>query len=126
MALFDFSSGRGQKKKFVFQNVTTAQEYSNFITSGLSLAKTGQIGDVNSRAVSAKRMTEKYARRDATRKLAGSAQGPVEGQITRKLDNPNQMVGVNNEQVQVLTSLYQQRLNDILTRRARPGFRQVQ
>lgn len=97
--------------------------------SGLNIASTGQIGDVNARGINIKMRSggSGKATRKATSRLQASVQGPVEGQQTRDLGAAGrQLVGVNNEQVALLTNLYEQRLNDVLTRRSRPGFRQVQ
>lgn len=126
---FDKSTGGRKKKKFVFENVTTAQEYKNFLMSGLNLASTGQIGDANFRTVSEKIRSggAGKAARKAGKDAARNAVDPVKGQNVVDLGSEgSRLLQYDADQMNLMTTLYEQRLNDIKTRRSRPGFRQVQ
>lgn len=112
--------------KNVFEGVTTAQEYGNFLLSGNSLASTGKVGDANVRSITNKYSNWNSAVTQAKNDLKAGAVDQVEGAQTYNTGtNQIQMVKPEEEQVSLLTNLFQQRLSNIMARRARPGFQQV-
>lgn len=122
----------GRRKRVSFaENVTTAGEFQDFLMSGLNLASGGGIADINTRNLESSALSGSGARSNleqSARNTSVSQRDP-NSMTDIQRDGRNLRAGEiarpDQDQVELLTGLYKQRLNEIMTRRARPGFKQV-
>lgn len=123
--------GREKKRYETGAGHTTIGEYADFMLSGARLASTGKIGDVNARNIKGGTSLSWEGARENFDKAAArssiSDRDPNSRVYTASGDSyrAGDVMRVDQDQVDLLTSLYKQRLNDIVSRRARPGFKQV-
>ena len=109
------------RTKWRSRNSTSLAAWENYLTSGQNLATTGSIADSGVKDRSYTQDTGLGVNR-ARRKMAeqASKEAGVKGK-----PGSSSYVTVDKDQLGILTSLFEARLNDIQSRRARPGMSQV-